>query len=794
MIAQELEVSLHMAFVEARQQRHEFITVEHLLLALLDNPSAAEVLRACAANIEDLRRNLSGFIKENTPIVPGTEDIDTQPTLGFQRVIQRAIMHVQSTSNGKKEVTGANVLVAIFGEKDSHAVYYLHQQGITRLDVVNFISHGITKSPQPKESSKEESPEQQEEAQGGQSAQQAGALEQYTQNLNAAAREGRIDPLIGREHEVERVIQVLCRRRKNNPLLVGEAGVGKTAIAEGLAWRITQGEVPEILSDATVYALDMGALLAGTKYRGDFEQRLKAVLKQLKQTAGSVLFIDEIHTLIGAGAASGGTLDASNLLKPALSSGQLKCIGATTYTEYRGIFEKDHALSRRFQKIDLNEPSIEQTVQILRGLKSRFEEHHGVRYSSSALSAAAELSAKYINDRHLPDKAIDVIDEAGAAQRILPKSRQKKVIGKGEIEDIVAKIARIPPASVSSDDRSRLQTLDRDLKATVFGQDPAIDALGSAIKMARSGLGKPDKPIGAFLFSGPTGVGKTEVAKQLAFILGIELIRFDMSEYMERHAVSRLIGAPPGYVGFDQGGLLTEAIAKKPHSVLLLDEIEKAHPDVYNILLQVMDHGTLTDNNGRKADFRNVIIIMTTNAGAADLQRRSIGFSDSRQAGDEMVEIKRLFTPEFRNRLDSIISFRALDEDIILRVVDKFLMQLEEQLHEKKVDAVFTDPLRKHLSKKGFDPLMGARPMQRLIQDTIRKALADELLFGRLVGGGRVTVDLDDAGEVVLTFGESGNATGPAAGGGSGGHSAAGVPVDERRDGESAEPAETATV
>ena len=796
MIAQELEVSLHMAFVEARQQRHEFITVEHLLLALLDNPSAAEVLRACAANIDDLRRNLSGFIKENTPIVPGTEDIDTQPTLGFQRVIQRAIMHVQSTSNGKKEVTGANVLVAIFGEKDSHAVYYLHQQGITRLDVVNFISHGITKSPQPKESSKEESPEQQEEAQGGQGSQQAGALEQYTQNLNAAAREGRIDPLIGREHEVERVIQVLCRRRKNNPLLVGEAGVGKTAIAEGLAWRITQGEVPEILSDATVYALDMGALLAGTKYRGDFEQRLKAVLKQLKQTAGSVLFIDEIHTLIGAGAASGGTLDASNLLKPALSSGQLKCIGATTYTEYRGIFEKDHALSRRFQKIDVNEPSIEQTVQILRGLKSRFEEHHGVRYSSSALSAAAELAAKYINDRHLPDKAIDVIDEAGAAQRILPKSRQKKVSGKGEIEDIVAKIARIPPASVSSDDRSRLQTLDRDLKATVFGQDPAIDALGSAIKMARSGLGKPDKPIGAFLFSGPTGVGKTEVAKQLAFILGIELIRFDMSEYMERHAVSRLIGAPPGYVGFDQGGLLTEAIAKKPHSVLLLDEIEKAHPDVYNILLQVMDHGTLTDNNGRKADFRNVIIIMTTNAGAADLQRRSIGFSDSRQAGDEMVEIKRLFTPEFRNRLDSIISFRALDEDIILRVVDKFLIQLEEQLHEKKVDAVFTDQLRKHLSKKGFDPLMGARPMQRLIQDTIRKALADELLFGRLVGGGRVTVDLDDAEQVVLTFGESADATGRAAGavGGASSGRAAGVPVDERRDGESAEPAETATV
>ncbi|ODT36512.1 MAG: ATP-dependent Clp protease ATP-binding subunit ClpA [Lautropia sp. SCN 70-15] len=750
MIAQELEVSLHMAFVEARQQRHEFITVEHLLLALLDNPSAAEVLRACAANIDELRRSLTGFIKENTPIVPGAEEIDTQPTLGFQRVIQRAIMHVQSTSNGKKEVTGANVLVAIFGEKDSHAVYYLHQQGITRLDVVNFISHGITKTPQPKEPPKDEQAEGEQEAAGG----QPGALEQYTQNLNAAAREGRIDPLIGREQEVERVIQVLCRRRKNNPLLVGEAGVGKTAIAEGLAWRITQGDVPEILADAVVYSLDMGALLAGTKYRGDFEQRLKAVLKQLKQATNAILFIDEIHTLIGAGSASGGTLDASNLLKPALSSGQLKCIGATTYNEYRGIFEKDHALSRRFQKIDVVEPSVEQTVQILRGLKSRFEEHHGVRYSASALSAAAELSAKFINDRHLPDKAIDVIDEAGAAQRILPKSKQKKVIGKNEIEDIVSKIARIPPASVSSDDRSKLQTLDRDLKATVFGQDPAIDALAAAIKMSRSGLGKPDKPIGAFLFSGPTGVGKTEVAKQLAFILGIELIRFDMSEYMERHAVSRLIGAPPGYVGFDQGGLLTEAISKKPHAVLLLDEIEKAHPDIFNILLQVMDHGTLTDNNGRKADFRNVIVIMTTNAGAADLQRRSIGFSDSREAGDEMVEIKRLFTPEFRNRLDSIISFKALDEEIILRVVDKFLMQLEEQLHEKKVEAIFTDRLRKHLAAKGFDPLMGARPMQRLIQDTIRKALADELLFGKLTSGGRVTVDLDEDDQVVLSFAE----------------------------------------
>jgi ATP-dependent Clp protease ATP-binding subunit ClpA len=751
MIAQELEVSLHMAFVEARQQRHEFITVEHLLLALLDNPSAAEVLRACAANIDDLRKNLGNFIRENTPVVPGNEEIDTQPTLGFQRVIQRAIMHVQSTSNGKKEVTGANVLVAIFGEKDSHAVYYLHQQGITRLDVVNFISHGITKTPQPKEPVKEES----QEASDEQSNAQQGALEQFTTNLNVSAREGRIDPLIGRESEVERVIQVLCRRRKNNPLLVGEAGVGKTAIAEGLAWRVTQGDVPEVLAEATVYALDMGSLLAGTKYRGDFEQRLKAVLKQLKANPNAILFIDEIHTLIGAGSASGGTLDASNLLKPALSSGQLKCIGATTFNEYRGIFEKDHALSRRFQKIDVVEPTVEQTVQILRGLKSRFEEHHGIKYSSSALSAAAELSAKFINDRHLPDKAIDVIDEAGAAQRILPKSRQKKVVGKGEIEDIVAKIARIPPTSVSSDDRSKLQYLDRDLKNVVFGQEAAIEALAAAIKMARSGLGKPDKPIGSFLFSGPTGVGKTEVAKQLAFIMGIELIRFDMSEYMERHAVSRLIGAPPGYVGFDQGGLLTEAISKKPHAVLLLDEIEKAHPDIFNILLQVMDHGTLTDNNGRKADFRNVIIIMTTNAGAQDLQKRSIGFSDNKQAGDEMIEIKRMFTPEFRNRLDATISFKALDEEIILRVVDKFLMQLEEQLHEKKVEAVFTDRLRKHLAKKGFDPLMGARPMQRLIQDTIRKALADELLFGKLVGGGRVTVELDESDQVQLSFSES---------------------------------------
>ncbi|MHA4870348.1 ATP-dependent Clp protease ATP-binding subunit ClpA [Duganella sp. PWIR1] len=752
MIAQELEVSLHMAFVEARQARHEFITVEHLLLALLDNPSAAEVLRACAVNIEDLRKTLTNFIGDNTPTVPGTGEVDTQPTLGFQRVIQRAIMHVQSASNGKKEVTGANVLVAIFGEKDSHAVYYLHQQGVTRLDVVNFISHGVRKDQQTDTAKASEGVE--EGAPGAEGQTKESPLDQFTQNLNKSAAEGKIDPLIGREEEVDRVIQILCRRRKNNPLLVGEAGVGKTAIAEGLAYRITQGDVPDILSNAVVYSLDMGALLAGTKYRGDFEQRLKAVLKQLKDNPNGILFIDEIHTIIGAGSASGGTLDASNLLKPALANGQLKCIGATTYTEFRGVFEKDHALSRRFQKVDVNEPTVEQTVQILRGLKSRFEEHHGVKYSSSALSTAAELAARFINDRHLPDKAIDVIDEAGAAQRILPKSKQKKTIGKTEIEDIISKIARIPPQTVNQDDRSKLQTIDRDLRNVVFGQDPAIEALASAIKMARAGLGKTDKPIGSFLFSGPTGVGKTEVAKQLAFILGIELVRFDMSEYMERHAVSRMIGAPPGYVGFDQGGLLTEAITKKPHTVLLLDEIEKAHPDIFNILLQVMDHGTLTDNNGRKADFRNVIIIMTTNAGAESLQKSTIGFTNSKQAGDEMGDIKRMFTPEFRNRLDAIISFRALDEEIILRVVDKFLMQLEEQLHEKKVEAIFTEKLRAFLGKKGFDPLMGARPMSRLIQDMIRKALADELLFGRLVTGGKVVVDLDDKDAVKLDFPE----------------------------------------
>ncbi|BAN34635.1 ATP-dependent Clp protease ATP-binding subunit ClpA [Sulfuricella denitrificans skB26] len=747
MIAQELEVSLHMAFMEARQKRHEFITVEHLLLAMLDNPSAAKVLRACAANIDELRKTLADFVTTQTPTIAGSGEVDTQPTLGFQRVIQRAILHVQSS--GKKEVTGANVLVAIFGEKDSHAVYFLSQQGISRFDIVNYISHGISKVPEGN------APRQDPEQESEQESAPAGALENFTLNLNVHALAGKIDPLIGRELELERTIQTLCRRRKNNPLLVGEAGVGKTAIAEGLARRIVEGEVPEVLAESTVYSLDMGALLAGTKYRGDFEQRLKAVLKQLNDDPHAILFIDEIHTLIGAGAASGGTLDASNLLKPALSSGQLRCIGATTYNEYRGIFEKDHALSRRFQKIDVPEPSVEETVAILRGLKSRFEAHHGVKYTATALTTAAELSARYINDRHLPDKAIDVIDEAGAAQRILPKSKQKKTITNKEIEEIIAKIARIPPKNISSDDRSALKTLDRDLKSVVFGQDKSIDMLASAIKMARSGLGNPHKPIGSFLFSGPTGVGKTEVARQLAYTLGIELIRFDMSEYMERHAVSRLIGAPPGYVGFEQGGLLTEQITKHPYAVLLLDEIEKAHPDIFNILLQVMDHGTLTDNNGRKADFRNVIIIMTTNAGAESLTKSNIGFTTARQQGDEMAEIKRLFSPEFRNRLDGTISFAPLSREVILRVVDKFLMQLDEQLHEKKVDAVFTDALKDHLAKHGFDPAMGARPMARLIQDTIRKALADELLFGRLAHGGKVVVDIDEQEKVRLEFAEN---------------------------------------
>lgn len=748
MIAQELEVSLHMAFMDARQKRHELITVEHLLLAMIDNPTAADVLRSCGANLDNLRSELVSYIEEHTPTVDGTDEVDTQPTLGFQRVIQRAILHVQSS--GKKEVTGANVLVAIYGEKDSHAVFFLHQQGVTRLDVVNFISHGVAKVADNSTTKRVES-EQETETEPA----PAGALENFTENLNQQVLAGKIDPLIGRDQELERVIQTLCRRRKNNPLLVGEAGVGKTAIAEGLARRIVEGNVPDVLSKAVIYSLDMGALLAGTKYRGDFEQRLKAVMKKLSEQPDAVLFIDEIHTLIGAGAASGGTLDASNLLKPALSNGSLKCIGATTYQEYRGIFEKDHALSRRFQKVDVVEPSIAETIEILKGLKSRFEKHHKVKYTASALSTAVELSAKYINDRHLPDKAIDIIDEAGAAQRILPKSKQKKVIGNKEIEDIIAKVARIPPKNITADDRSALKTLDRDLKATVFGQDKAIDALASAIKMARSGLGSSTKPIGSFLFSGPTGVGKTEVARQLAYTLGIELIRFDMSEYMERHAVSRLIGAPPGYVGFEQGGLLTEAITKHPYCVLLLDEIEKAHPDIFNILLQVMDHGTLTDNNGRKADFRNVTIIMTTNAGAEAISKTSIGFTLGKHEGDEMADIKRMFTPEFRNRLDATVSFAPLSEEVIMRVVDKFLMQLEDQLHEKKVEATFTNKLKAYLGKKGFDPLMGARPMSRLIQDTIRRALADELLFGRLANGGNVKVDVSDKDEITLIFDET---------------------------------------
>ncbi|BCM24205.1 ATP-dependent Clp protease ATP-binding subunit ClpA [Methyloradius palustris] len=746
MIAQELEVSLHMAFMDARQKRHELITVEHLLLAMIDNPTAAEVLRSCGANLDNLRSELNHYIEEHTPTVEGDEEVDTQPTLGFQRVIQRAILHVQSS--GKKEVTGANVLVAIYGEKDSHAVFFLHQQSVTRLDVVNFISHGVAKVADG--ANKRAETEQEAETEAA----PAGALENYTLNLNQQVLAGKIDPLIGRDSEIERVIQTLCRRRKNNPLLVGEAGVGKTAIAEGLARRIVEGNVPEVLSKAVIYSLDMGALLAGTKYRGDFEQRLKAVMKKLAESPNSVLFVDEIHTLIGAGAASGGTLDASNLLKPALSNGSLKCIGATTYQEYRGIFEKDHALSRRFQKVDVSEPSVSETIEILKGLKSRFEQHHGVKYSASALSTAAELSAKYINDRHLPDKAIDVIDEAGAAQRILPKSKQKKVISNKEIEDIIAKIARIPPKNISSDDRNALKTLDRDLKATVFGQDKAIESLSAAIKMARSGLGSQDKPIGSFLFSGPTGVGKTEVAKQLAYTLGIELIRFDMSEYMERHAVSRLIGAPPGYVGFEQGGLMTEAITKHPYCVLLLDEIEKAHPDIFNILLQVMDHGTLTDNNGRKADFRNVTIIMTTNAGAEAISKTGIGFNLPSKVNDDLAEIKRMFSPEFRNRLDATVSFAPLTQEIIMRVVDKFLMQLEDQLHEKKVEVSFSDELKAYLGKNGFDPLMGARPMSRLIQDTIRRALADELLFGRLANGGSVKVDIDDKDQVKLVFDE----------------------------------------
>jgi len=737
-LSQELEFSLNSAFRDARARRHEYVTVEHLLAALLDNPSAAQVLRACGGNIDDLRKNLVSFLDENVPALPSESEAEAQPTVGFQRVIQRAVLHVQGV--GKKEVTGANVLVAMFGEKDSHAVYFLHKQSISRFDVVNFISHGISKVP---DESQGELPAP-EETEEGAPATERSPLDVFTVDLNEQARLGKIDPLIGRENEITRTIQVLCRRRKNNPLFVGEAGVGKTAIAEGLAKKIVDGEVPSVLADSVIYSLDMGALLAGTKYRGDFEKRLKAVLGALKKQEGAILFIDEIHTIIGAGAASGGAMDASNLLKPALGSGELKCIGSTTYQEYRGIFEKDRALSRRFQKIDVSEPSVEEAVEILRGLRTRFEEHHGIRYTQQALRSAVELSNRFINDRHLPDKAIDVIDEAGAAIHLLPESKRKKTIGVGDIENIVARIARIPPKSVSSTDREALRTLDRDLKLVVFGQDQAIDALATSIKLSRSGLGEPEKPIGSYLFAGPTGVGKTEVTRQLANILGVELIRFDMSEYMERHTVSRLIGAPPGYVGFDQGGLLTDAINKHPHAVLLLDEIEKAHPEVFNLLLQVMDHGTLTDNNGKKADFRNVIIVMTTNAGAEKLNRSSMGFKFQDHVGDEMQEINRLFSPEFRNRLDAIIGFKPLDEHTIEHVVDKFIIELESQLDDRKVTIDVDRDARKWLARRGYDPAMGARPMARLIQEKIKRPLADELLFGKLSNGGSVRISLKD--------------------------------------------------
>lgn len=743
MIAQDLEVTLHLAFVEARKSRHEYLTLEHLLLALLDNPLVIDVLKACNANVDDLRRELKRFIMQNIPVADGNEEVDTQPTLGFQRVMQRAIMHVQSSGNDKKEVTGVEVLVAIFGEKDSHAVYFLAQQGVERVDVTQFLAHGIQKNQQYSgfDNSTSEGQTEAISQEALKAQEDDSALGKYAHNLNRLAQNGKLDPLVGREAEITRTVQILSRRRKNNPVLVGEAGVGKTAIAEGLAWKIVQGDVPEVLAKAIVYSLDMGALMAGTKYRGDFEQRLKDVITELGEKEDAILFIDEIHMLIGAGATGSSAMDAGNLLKPALASGALRCIGATTFDEYRRVFEKDAALARRFHKIDVVEPTVAQTITILKGLKTQFEEHHHIKYAPSAIVAAAELSAKYMNDRFLPDKAIDLIDEAGAAQRILPVSARKKSITKVDIEELIAKIARIPPKNINSDDRSTLKHLERDLKTTVFGQERAISAVAAAIKMSRAGLGSTDKPIGSFLFSGPTGVGKTELAKQLAFTLGIELIRFDMSEYMERHAVSRLIGAPPGYVGFDQGGLLTDAITKKPHAVLLLDEIEKAHPDIFNVLLQVMDHGSLTDNNGRKADFRNVIIIMTTNAGAAAGQKHSLGFAKTSVSQDDAEEIKRAFSPEFRNRLDAIVPFSALDEKIIMQVVDKFLMLLESQLHEKKVEIHFTDALRVHLAKAGFDPLMGARPMSRLIQDTVRRALADELLFGKLQHGGVVTVD-----------------------------------------------------
>jgi len=736
MISKELEHTLNNAFKDARDKKHEFVTVEHLLLALLDNPAAASVLRACGADIEQLKVDLSQFVDETTPQLIRDDERETQPTLGFQRVLQRAVFQVQSS--GKKEVTGANVLVAIFSEQESQAVYFLNKQNVTRLDVVNYISHGISKVHGDDEVPGSVQPNEDDLASDSST---KSPLESYATNLNELARIGKIDPLIGRKSEVERTVQILCRRRKNNPLLVGEAGVGKTAIAEGLAKKIVDQEVPEVLSGATVYALDLGALLAGTKYRGDFEKRLKALLQQLQKEDGAMLFIDEIHTIIGAGSASGGVMDASNLIKPMLASGELKCIGSTTYQEYRGIFEKDRALARRFQKIDVNEPTVAETVQILNGLKSRFEEHHEVKYTRQALQTAAELSARYITDRQLPDKAIDVIDEAGASQRILPPSKRKKTISVSDIEFIVSKIARIPPKSVSRSDTELLRNLDRNLKMVVFGQDEAISTLSNAIKLSRSGLREENKPIGSFLFAGPTGVGKTEVTKQLAHSMGIELVRFDMSEYMERHTVSRLIGAPPGYVGFDQGGLLTEAIHKSPHAVLLLDEIEKAHPDVFNLLLQVMDHGTLTDTNGRKTDFRNVILVMTTNSGAEQITRSSMGFTEQDHSTDTSEVIKRTFSPEFRNRLDAVINFAPLNSDTIAHVVDKLLIELEVQLESKGVVMEVSPSAKKWLALHGYDKQMGARPMARLIQENVKKSLANELLFGELADGGRVLID-----------------------------------------------------
>ncbi|MDD1620653.1 MAG: ATP-dependent Clp protease ATP-binding subunit ClpA [Methylococcaceae bacterium] len=738
MLSKELEVTLNAAFTGAHAKRHEFITVEHLLLALLDNVTTIPILIACGCNVNALRGELTRFIDETISLIPDGIQRETQPTLGFQRVLQRAVFHVQASD--KKEVTGANLFVALFSEQDSHAVYLLNKQDITRLDVVNYLAHGVSKIEQQQ---RKEIGEDADNERGGSEA-ISSPLEKYATNLNEEALKGNIDPLIGRELEVERTIQVLCRRRKNNPLLVGEAGVGKTAIAEGLAKRIVEEQVPDVLLNSTIYSLDMGALVAGTKYRGDFEKRLKALINQLKKEPDSILFIDEIHTIIGAGSASGGVMDASNLIKPVLASGQLRCIGSTTYQEYRGIFEKDHALARRFQKIDIVEPSIEDTVLILKGLKSRFEEHHGLKYTQEALRVAVELSARFITDRHLPDKAIDVIDEAGARQRLFAEGERKETIDTADIEEIIAKIARVPTQSVSSNDKDKLANLEKNLKMLVFGQDEAISELASAIKLSRAGLRDTTKTIGSFLFSGPTGVGKTEVTRQLAKVLGIELIRFDMSEYMERHTVSRLIGAPPGYVGYDQGGLLTEAVTKHPHAVLLLDELEKAHPDVFNLLLQVMDHGTLTDNNGRKADFRNIILIMTTNAGAEEGSRASIGFTPQDHASDSMKVIERGFSPEFRNRLDAIVQFKSLDMSVVGSVVDKFIFELEAVLADKNVTLTLESDARAWLAERGYDAKMGARPMARLIQEKIKKPLAEDLLFGRLANGGHVRIHVEN--------------------------------------------------